>query len=76
MAELLTHEVYLRPAVTQLTAREVLPRLQDRLEAARTLIDKELNDLVELRTDINRMSDALLLHILVLQNIRDNFLYW
>ena len=44
------------------------PRLQDRLQAARTLIDEELNDLVELRMDINRMSDALLSHILVLRN--------
>ena len=76
MAELLTREVYLRPAATQLTAREVPLRLQDRLQAARTLIDEELNDLVELRMDINRMSDALLSHILVLRNIRDNFLYW
>ena len=54
---------------------EVPLRLQDSLHAMRTLID-ELNNLVDLRMDINRMSDALLSHILVLQNIRDNFLYW
>ena len=51
-------------------------RLDDRLRVARDLIDVELEDLAQLRQEISQMSDALLAHILVLRNIRDNFLRW
>ena len=50
--------------------------LEERLRAAQQLVDQELDDLATLRDDINRFSDAIFEHILVLQNIRDNFLRW
>ena len=46
-------------------------RLDDRLQVACDFIDVELKDLAKLRQEMSQMSDAMLVHILVLCNIRD-----
>jgi hypothetical protein len=75
-AELLARRISGRTPGTHVEAREVPLSLEERLRAARDLIDQELDDLATLRDDINLFSDAVLEHMLVLRNIKDNFLRW
>ena len=75
-AELLLRHLSHKPSAHQLTGNQVPLRLDDRLQAARDLIETELEDMAKLRREMNQMSDALLAHILVLRNVRDNFLRW
>jgi hypothetical protein len=50
--------------------------LEDRLREAQELVDQELNDLERLRADLNRYNDILLNHMLILRNVRNNYLRW
>ena len=75
-AELLARELSHAPSATQLSAEQVPLRLEDRLREAQERIDKELDDLAILRRHINTFSDHLLEHILVLRNLRNNYLRW
>ena len=49
--------------------------LEDRLNEARTLIDRELDDLTSLREDLACFNDVLLQHTLVLRSLRSNYLH-
>jgi hypothetical protein len=75
-AELLARRLSHAPSATQLNAGQVPLRLEDRLREAQERIDQELCDLAVLRREINIFSDLLLEHILVLRNIRNNYLCW
>ena len=57
-------------------AVEVPVRLEDRLRVAQELLDHELDQVDLLRTGVNQFNDLLLQHVLVLRNIRNNFLTW
>jgi hypothetical protein len=74
--ELLARRLSRAPSVTQLDAVEVPLRLEDRLRAAQELLDHELEQVDILRTGVNQFNDLLLQHVLVLRNIRNNFLRW
>ncbi|KAN0128964.1 hypothetical protein V8E53_013226 [Lactarius tabidus] len=50
--------------------------LEDRLREAQELVDQELNDLERLRADLNQYNDILLNHMLILRNVRNNYLRW
>ena len=49
--------------------------LEDRLDEARTLIDRELDDLTSLRADLTHFNDVLVQHTLVLRSLRNNYLH-
>jgi hypothetical protein len=57
-------------------APRVPVNLEDRLREAQELVDQELNDLERLRADLNRYNDILLNHMLILRNVRNNYLRW
>ncbi|KAN0134088.1 hypothetical protein V8E53_008093 [Lactarius tabidus] len=57
-------------------APHVPVNLEDRLREAQELVDQELNDLERLRANLNRYNDILLNHMLILRNVRNNYLRW
>jgi hypothetical protein len=75
-AELLAQRLSREPSATQLDAGRVPLSLEDRLREAQDLIDQELDDLAVVRSDLNHFNDLILQHVLVLRNIRNNFLRW
>jgi hypothetical protein len=48
--------------------------LEDRLRDAQELVEQGLEDIAILRADLNHFNDVLLQHILVLRNVRNNYL--
>ena len=75
-AELLAQRLSCEPSATQLDAGQVPLSLEDRLREAQDLIDQELDDLAVVRSDLNHFNDLILQHVLVLRNMRNNFLRW
>ena len=75
-AELIAECLACNCSSTQCHGGQAPLRLEGRLRMAQELLDQELDDVAALRSDISRFSDGLLEHILVLHNIRDNFLQW
>jgi hypothetical protein len=75
-AQLLACRLSQTPTVNQIYARCVPHSLEERLTAAREIIDIKLDHLADFRRELNCMNDVALQHILVLQNLRDNFLTW
>ena len=48
---------------------------EDRFREGQEMLHRELEVVRRLRAEINKMSDTLLGHILILRNIRENYLY-
>ena len=48
---------------------------EDRFREGQEMLHRELEVVRRLRAEINKMSDTLLEHILILRNIRENYLY-
>ncbi|KAN0140681.1 hypothetical protein V8E53_001508 [Lactarius tabidus] len=62
------------PALNQSDARCIPMSLEDRLRDAQELVEQGLEDIAILRADLNHFNDVLLQHILVLRNVRNNYL--
>ncbi|KAN0131147.1 hypothetical protein V8E53_011039 [Lactarius tabidus] len=62
------------PALNQSDARCIPMSLEDRLCNAQELVEQGLEDIAILRADLNHFNDVLLQHILVLCNVRNNYL--
>ncbi|KAN0141482.1 hypothetical protein V8E53_000727 [Lactarius tabidus] len=62
------------PALNQSDARCIPMSLEDRLRDAQELVEQGLEDIAILRADLNHFNDVLLQHILVLHNMRNNYL--
>jgi hypothetical protein len=73
-AELLARRLSRAPSANQVNAGRVPLSLEERLREANDLIDQELEELESLRADLNRISDILLQHSIVLRSVRNNFL--
>jgi hypothetical protein len=64
------------PALNQSDACCIPMSLEDRLRDAQELVEQGLEDIAILRADLNHFNDVLLQHILVLCNVRNNYLCW
>jgi hypothetical protein len=64
------------PALNQSNAHCISMSVEDRLCNAQELVEQGLEDIVILREDLNHFNDVLLQHILVLCNMRNNYLRW
>jgi hypothetical protein len=64
------------PALNQSDAHCIPMSLEDRLCNAQELVEQGLEDIVILRAYLNHFNDILLQHILVLCNVRNNYLHW
>jgi hypothetical protein len=63
------------PALNQSDTRCIPMSLEDRLHNAQEL-EQGLENIAILRADLNHFNDVLLQHILVLRNVRNNYLCW
>jgi hypothetical protein len=64
------------PPINQINARCVPIGLEERLNAAREIIDIQLDELADFRKELSRLNDQALQHIIVLANVKDNYLKW
>ena len=55
--------------------KQAPPAQEDRFREGQEMLHRELEVVRRLRAEINKMSDTLLEHILILRNIRENYLY-
>ncbi|KAN0131112.1 hypothetical protein V8E53_011004 [Lactarius tabidus] len=74
--QLLEQHLPATPALNQSNACCIPMSLEDRLRDAQDLVEQGLEDIVILRADLNHFNDVLLQHILVLCNMRNNYLCW
>jgi hypothetical protein len=71
-----TVELRARRVSRAASMNDVPLRLEDRLRAAQDLLDQELDEMAILRSNVNRFNDNMLQHILVLRNVKNNFVRW
>jgi hypothetical protein len=50
--------------------------LEERLNAARDIIDNQLEEMADFRRDLNCLNDQALQHVIGLYNVRDNYIKW
>jgi hypothetical protein len=50
--------------------------LEEWLNAAREIIDIQLDELADFRKELSRLNDQALQHIIVLANVKENYLKW
>jgi hypothetical protein len=74
--QLLEQRLPATPALNQSNAHCIPMSLEDRLHNAQELVEQGLEDIAILRADLNHFNDVLLQHILVLRNMRNNYLCW
>ncbi|KAN0141480.1 hypothetical protein V8E53_000725 [Lactarius tabidus] len=75
-AALLARRLSRTPPINQINARRVPIGLEERLNAAREIIDIQLDELADFRKELSRLNDQALQHIIVLANVKDNYLKW
>jgi hypothetical protein len=76
-AALLARRLSHTPPIDQVGESGRVPMtLEERLRTAQELIDQELEELADLRTEMNKFNDQLLQHVLILRNVRRNLLHW
>jgi hypothetical protein len=73
---LLARRLSRTPPINQINARRVPIGLEERLNAAREIIDIQLDELADFRKELSRLNDQALQHIIVLANVKDNYLKW
>ncbi|KAN0138617.1 hypothetical protein V8E53_003605 [Lactarius tabidus] len=75
-AALLARRLSRTPPINQINARHIPIGLEERLNAAREIIDIQLDELADFRKELSRLNDQALQHIIVLANVKDNYLKW
>ncbi|KAN0140683.1 hypothetical protein V8E53_001510 [Lactarius tabidus] len=70
-AALLARRLSRTPPINQINARRVPIGLEERLNAAREIIDIQLDELADFRKELSRLNDQALQHIIVLANPQD-----
>ncbi|KAN0131149.1 hypothetical protein V8E53_011041 [Lactarius tabidus] len=70
-AALLARRLSCTPPINQINARRVPIGLEERLNAAREIIDIQLDELADFRKELSRLNDQALQHIIVLANPQD-----
>jgi hypothetical protein len=73
-AELLTRRLSQTPVVNQVGAQRVPLTLQERLHEAQNVIDKELEEVREMRAALQHFDEVLSQHADVLQTLRTKYL--
>jgi hypothetical protein len=73
---LLAHRLSHTPPINQINARHVPIGLEERLNAAREIMDIQLDELADFRKELSCLNDQALQHIIVLANVKDNYLKW
>ncbi|KAN0139737.1 hypothetical protein V8E53_002399 [Lactarius tabidus] len=70
-AALLAHRLSCTPPINQINACHIPIGLEERLNAAREIIDIQLDELADFRKELSRLNDQALQHIIVLMNDSD-----
>jgi hypothetical protein len=64
------------PPINKIDASRVPKVLEERLKAARRILDIQLEELADFRKELNRLNDQALQHMIVIENVKDNYLKW
>jgi hypothetical protein len=73
---LLAHRLSRTPPINKIDASHVPEVLEERLKAARRILDIQLEELADFRKELNRLNDQVLQHMIVIENVKDNYLKW
>ncbi|KAN0138612.1 hypothetical protein V8E53_003600 [Lactarius tabidus] len=68
-AQLLVHRLSRTPPINQISSSRIPVMLEERLNAARDIIDNQLEEMADFRRDLNRLNDRALQHVIGLYNV-------
>jgi hypothetical protein len=71
---LLAHRLSCTPPISKINASHVPKVLEERLKAALCILDIQLEELADFRKELNRLNDQALQHMIVIENLKDNYL--
>jgi hypothetical protein len=64
------------PPINKIDASRIPEVLEERLKAAQRILDIQLEELADFRKELNRLNDQVLQHMIVIENVKDNYLKW
>jgi hypothetical protein len=70
------HRLSCTPPINQINACHVPIGLDEWLNAVQEIIDIQLDELADFRRELSCLNDQALQHIIVLANVKDNYLKW
>jgi hypothetical protein len=73
---LLARRLSRTPPINKIDASRIPEVLEERLKAARHILDIQLEELADFRKELNRLNDQALQHMIVIENVKDNYLKW
>jgi hypothetical protein len=70
------HQLSCTPPINQINAWHVPVGLEELLIAAQEIIDIQLDALADFRKELSHLNNEALQHVIVLENIKNNYLKW